>query len=139
MAATVTAFTIFKPSRPIIEYPREESTSNPQELGYHGAPGAEYEKLSVIEKYEYSFLDPQILDLNEIQNRIRSEEDYEGMLRDVQRGLERNPESYRLHFTLAYLYSLVGRESDMLSEIQRTLQINPHFIPALDVLDKFLD
>lgn len=89
----------------------------------------------VIEKYEYTFLDPQNLDINYLQPLIQSQEDFDAVLGELQRALLLRPNSYRLHFTAAYVFSLVGQDQLMLEELNKTLEINPHFKTAQDILD----
>lgn len=88
----------------------------------------------VIERYEYTMLDPQSLDLTYLQERIRSQEEFDAAVREVQKGLAINPESFRLHFTLAYVYSLAEAQQAMMQELNKTLEINPRFEPAKNVL-----
>ncbi|MCH7604962.1 hypothetical protein IID24_03170 [Patescibacteria group bacterium] len=89
----------------------------------------------VIETYEYTFLDPQNLDTTYLQPLIQSQEDFDAVLEELQRALSLNPDSYRLHFTAAYVFSLVGQDQLMIEELNKTLEINPHFKTAQDILD----
>ncbi|OHA65034.1 MAG: hypothetical protein A2667_03380 [Candidatus Wildermuthbacteria bacterium RIFCSPHIGHO2_01_FULL_47_27] len=88
----------------------------------------------VIGKYGYKVLNPQELDLSYIQSKIKSREDFDMALREIQRGLEVNPDSYRLHFTAAYLYGFADDENQMKTELRKVLEINPNFGPARQLL-----
>jgi len=89
------------------------------------------------EEYEYKIINPQAMDFSYFQEQIKSQEDFENVLKEIKRGLEINPESYRLHFTLSYLYSLVGAEKEMLEELNKTLKINPYFKAAQEIFEEY--
>jgi len=91
----------------------------------------------LVEKYEYKIINPQAMDFGYLEKTIKNQEDFEMALEEIKRGLELNPESYRLHFTLSYLYNLGGAKKEMLDELNKTLEINPYFKPARDILDQY--
>lgn len=91
----------------------------------------------IIKKYEYKIIESQKIDFAYFQKAIKNQEDFDNALKEVKRGLEINPESYRLHFTLSCLYNLAGQNDKMLEEIKKTIKINPHFRPAQEILDKY--
>ena len=88
-----------------------------------------------IQQNEYTILKPQALDLSYLQEYAKSEKSFQEARGEVQRGLSTNPDSYRLHFTAAYLYSLAGLNNQMREELEKTLKINPYFQPAKNVLE----
>jgi len=90
----------------------------------------------LIERHEYKILNPQKLDITYLQTEIQSQEQFDKAAREIQKGLAFNPDSWRLHFTLAYAWSLAGAEQQMADELKRTLEINPRFTPARNILDK---
>ena len=90
----------------------------------------------VVQKYEYKIINPQMMNLNYLPEKIQSQEDWERAMNEIKMGLEINPESYRLHFTLAYLYGMVGAEEKLKEALQRTLKINPQFQAAKEILDQ---
>ena len=96
------------------------------------------EELSdVINKHEYKVINPQAMDLDYFGEIIKNQEDFERAMGEVKRALQVNPDSYRLHFTMSYLYNLNGQKDEMLKEIKKTLEINPFFGAAQRVLDEY--
>jgi tetratricopeptide (TPR) repeat protein len=89
----------------------------------------------LIGKNEYIILQPNNPDLSYLQAYIQSDEAFQEALTEVQRGLSINPESYRLHFTAAYIYSLAGQPQLIQQELEKTLKINPSFEPARAILE----
>ena len=87
-----------------------------------------------IRKYEYKIINPQAMDFSYFQDKIIAQKDFDGALNEVKRGLEINPDSYRLHFTASYLYNMENREELTKKELAETLEINPQFKAAQDVL-----
>jgi len=85
---------------------------------------------------EYKILNPQSLDLTYLQEYVQSQETFEEVVNEIQRALFKNPDTYRLHFTLAYVYSLAGLQEAMTDELNKTLEINPHFKQAKDILEQ---
>ena len=71
-----------------------------------------------------------------IQQYIQSQEDFDAVIQEIQQALKVSPESARLHFTLAYTYSLAGLQNQMRDELQKALQINPRFEPAKNILNQ---
>jgi len=94
------------------------------------------ESSDAINKYEYKIINPQAMDFEYLNEAIESQEAFEGALAEAKRALEINPDSYRLHFTLSYLYNLAGQKEKMLEEVKKTLEINPHFKAAQSILDE---
>jgi len=90
----------------------------------------------LIAQYEYNFINPQSLDVSYIQQYIQSQEDFDAVVQEIQQALLVNPESARLHFTLAYTYSLAGLQNQMRDELQKALQINPRFESAKNILNQ---
>ncbi|PIP23341.1 MAG: hypothetical protein COX90_03085 [Candidatus Nealsonbacteria bacterium CG_4_10_14_0_2_um_filter_38_17] len=98
----------------------------------------------LIEKYEYKIINPQAMDFSYLQEAIQSEkgfneEEFNKALAEIKKGLEINPESYRLHFTLSYLYNLAGKGDLLKMEIEKTLEINPYFKPARQILEQLIN
>ena len=89
-----------------------------------------------IAQHEYKVLNPQSLDLSYLQEYVQSEETFQETVGEIQRALAQNPNSYRLHFTLAYMYSLAGLSNQMQEELKKTLDIHPHFQQAKDILNQ---
>ena len=89
-----------------------------------------------IAQYEYKVLNPQSLDLSYLQEYVQSEETFQETVGEIQRALAQNPNSYRLRFTLAYMYSLAGLSNQMQEELKKTLDIHPHFQQAKDILNQ---
>lgn len=91
----------------------------------------------IIEKYEYKMLNPQAMDFSYFQQTIQNEEDFNKAIAEIKKGLEINPDSYRLHFTLSYFYSMANRQDLMIDELNKTLKINPWFKPAQNILNQY--
>lgn len=91
---------------------------------------------NVIEKDEYKILNPQEVDISYLGNLIKNEADFNDALKEIKRGLEINPDSYRLHFMAAYLYGLAGNEQKMREELNLVLKINPYFKSASNILNQ---
>jgi len=91
-----------------------------------------------VDKLEYQLLNPQAMDFSYFQETLKTQADFEKALAETKRGLEINPQSYRLHFTLSYLYTMGNRQDLTRQELQKTLEINPWFKPAHIILDSLL-
>jgi len=125
--------TVYNTSAPM--FPREEWA-----LVYYDDIGMVYVKRieafeNVIEQYEYITLNPQAMDFIYLSEYINTQETFEEVLAELSRGLSLNPNSYRLHFTLAYVYGLAGLQEQMVEELNRTLEINPRLGAAKNVLE----
>jgi len=90
----------------------------------------------IIEKYEYQFIDPQLLDISYLGEYIQSQEDFDKVVKEIQQAISVSPGSARLHFTLAYTYRLAGLEAQMEQELKKALDINPRFAPARNILNQ---
>lgn len=88
----------------------------------------------LINMHEYKILNPQHMDFAYLGEFVQSQETFEQALGEVDRGLLLNPDSYRLHFTRAYVLALAGNEELMRQELETTLRINPHFQAAKNIL-----
>lgn len=96
------------------------------------------EELSdIINKHEYKVINPQAVDFAYFAEIIKNQEDFEDAIEEVKRALQISPDSYRLHFTMSYLYNFNGQTDEMLKEIKKTLEINPSFGAAQRVLDEY--
>ncbi len=115
-----------------VEYNNSEAMFPKQEwaLIYFDDTAALYvrrvpELQETIKKYEYTWLNPQKSDVQYLGQLIKSETDVAEVMAEIDRGLEQHPNSFRLHFTKAYVLSQMGRTAESQAELNAARALNP--------------
>jgi len=88
----------------------------------------------VINNFEYKTLNPQEVNIAYLGDKVKDEESFNNAMKETDRALSLNPDSYKLHFALAYLFGIVNAKDQMTAELNKTLEINPYFQSAREIL-----